>query len=115
MKSCELKDAGFLAVRVDQLALWSCFGATAGSRTVEIRVQDVALQRLDKNSKGADHTHVLDNERNRSTILKIATEKIGRGEIEPGAGDIDIVRITYADVAQHLGSEPSTRAAPTSS
>jgi hypothetical protein len=52
MKSCKLKDEGKDAYFVRPVAAWSGFGATAGNQTVEIRVQDVALQRIDPTSTG---------------------------------------------------------------
>jgi Protein of unknown function (DUF1488) len=95
MKSCKLKDAGERAFPVLPLAAWSGFGAVDGNgRKVEVRVRDIALQRLET-SEGADHTQVL--ERHRSEILKIAAEKYERGFIEPD----NIILITYEDVA-HL-------------
>jgi hypothetical protein len=98
MKSHKLKDAGKAAYPVLPLASWSCFGVVDGDdRVLEVCVKDIALQRLDPTSKGADHTPVL--ERHRSKILKIAAEKYERGIVESG----NIIWVTDADVARHLG------------
>ena len=96
MKSCKLKDEGKDAYFVRPVAAWSGFGATAGNGTVKIHVRDIALQRIDPTSTGADHTHVLD--RYRSEILKIANEKYERDEIESDDDGIAIIRITYEDL-----------------
>jgi hypothetical protein len=74
MKSYKLKDDGKDSFRVDPLAKWIGFGAVDESgRAIAVYVEDIALQRLDPSSGGADHTHVLKTHRNK--IFKIATEK----------------------------------------
>jgi hypothetical protein len=99
MKSHKLKDAGERAFPVLPLAAWSGFGVVDGDHQLEVHVQDIALQRLDPKSKGADHTNVLENETHRSKILEIADGKYKRGCVVSG----NIIRVTVDGVARHLG------------
>ena len=100
MKPYKLKDAGEDPFRVDPLASWSGFGAVDDAgRKIEVRVKDVALQRLDPLSEGADHTHVLETPHHRNKIFEIAAEKYELGLIEPGDTG-DIIRVTADDIAQ---------------
>jgi hypothetical protein len=92
MKSYKLKDAGKPAFRVGPLAVWSGFGAVDGDRVLGVLVEDIALQRLDPTSTGADHTSVL--EAHRSKILEIAREKYERGCDVTG----NIIRVTVDEV-----------------
>ena len=94
MKSQKLKDAGKGAFPVYPLAAWSGFGVVDGNHTLEVHVEEGALQRLDPKSEGADHTHVL--EKHRSKILEIADSKYQRGCVVSG----NIIRVTVDDVAQ---------------
>ena len=99
MKSYKLKDAGKDAFPVGPVAASVGFGAIDDDgRVFEVRVQDIALQRLDPSSGGANHTSVL--EIHRSKMFRIAAEKYERGRIEPGN---PIILVTDADVAQQLG------------
>jgi hypothetical protein len=96
VKLHKLKDAGKDAFVIDPVAKWIGFGVVDAGRAIEVRLEDIALQRLDRTSCGANHTRVLDA--HRSEIFKIAAEKYEDGLIEPG----DIISITDADVAQLL-------------
>ena len=98
MKSYKLKDAGKDPFPVPPVAKWSGFGAVDDAgREITIRVEDIALQRLDPSSGGADHTHVLKT--HRSKIFKIAAEKYELGLVESGDTG-NIILVTDADVAQ---------------
>jgi hypothetical protein len=99
MKSHKLKDAGERAFPVLPLAAWSGFGVVDGDHQLEVHVQDIALQRLDPKSKGADHTNVLENETHRRKILEIADGKYKRGCVVSG----NIIRVTVDDLARHPG------------
>ena len=111
MKPCKLKDAGKAAYPVDRLAVWSGFGAIDDAgRVLEIRVKDAALQHLDPDSRGADHTHVLETPCQRSKILEIAAEKYERGLIGSG----NIIWVTDADVAPLISKKGGPKAAPAS-
>ena len=91
MKSYKLKDAGKDPFPVGPVAKWSGFGAVDDAgRAIEVHVEDIALQRLDPSSEGADHTRVLNTHRNK--IIEIAAEKYERGN--------DIILVTVADLAQ---------------
>ena len=94
MESYKLKDAGKNAFVMDPVAKWVGFGAVDAGRVITVRVEDIALQRLDPSSGGADHRNAL--ERHRGKIFKIAAEKYELGLIESG----DIISVTDADVAQ---------------
>lgn len=107
MKSYKFEDAGEAAFRMDPLAKWIGFGAVDAGREITVRVEDIALQRLDPSSGGADHTNVL--EIHRRKIFKVAAEKYERGLIESGESG-ETISITDADVAQQLGNS-SSRAA----
>lgn len=97
MKTYRLEDDGKAAFRMDPLAKWIGFGAVDAGRVIIVRVEDVALQRLDPSSGGADHTSVL--ETHRSEIFKIAAEKYELGLIESGEFG-DAISVTDADVVQ---------------
>jgi hypothetical protein len=95
MKSYKLKDAGEDAFLMDPLAKWIGFGVVDAGRPITVRVEDIALQRLDPTiGGGANHMSAL--ETHRSKIFKIAAEKYELGLIESG----DTISVTDADVAQ---------------
>jgi hypothetical protein len=93
----KLKDGGKNAFIMDSVAKWVGFGAVDAGRVITVRVEDIALQRLDPSSGGADHRNVL--ERHRSKIFKIAAEKYELGHIESGESG-EVISVTEADVAQ---------------
>ena len=65
-----------------------------GQRSVTIRVQDLALQRLDPDmGGGAEHMRAFYKHRHR--ILGIADKKYSQGLIEPN----DTVSVLDADIA----------------
>jgi hypothetical protein len=94
MKSYKLKDGGKETFIIGPVAKWIGFGAIDADRVITVRVEDIALQRLDPSSRGADHRNVL--KEHRSKIFKIAAEKYELGYIEAD----DVISVTDADVAQ---------------
>ena len=101
MKSYNLEDAAKAVFLMDPLAKWLGFGAVdAGAgRAITVRVEDIALERLDPSIVGgASHKSAL--ETHRSKVFKIAAEKYELGLIE---SDGKMISVTDADVAQHLG------------
>jgi transcriptional regulator with XRE-family HTH domain len=96
MKSYKLKDAGKDAFLMDPLVKWIGFGAVDAGRMITVRVEDIALQRLDPTAEGANQMSVLATLRGK--IFNIAAEKYEVGLIEPG----EIISVTDADVAQQL-------------
>jgi hypothetical protein len=96
MKSYKLKDGGKGAFLLDPLAKWIGFGAVDAGRMITVRVEDIALQRLDRTAGGANQMSVLETYRGK--IFNIAAEKYEVGLIEPG----EIISVTDADVAQQL-------------
>jgi hypothetical protein len=97
MKSYKLKDAGKDAFPIGPVAKWIGFGAVDAGRMITVRVEDIALQRLDPTAEGANQISVLATHRGK--IFNIAAEKYEVGLIEPG----EIISVTDADVAQQLG------------
>jgi transcriptional regulator with XRE-family HTH domain len=93
MKSYKLKDAGLDVFLMGPVAKWVGFGALDAGRKITVRVEDIALQRLEPASGGADHRNAL--RKHRSKVFTIAAEKYERGIIEPDGS----VSVTYADVS----------------
>ena len=94
MKSWKLKDAGKGSFLMDPVAKWVGFGAIDDAgRVITVRVEDIALQRLDPTSQGADHSNVL--AKHREKVFAVAAKKYELGRI-----DGDLITITDADIAQ---------------
>ena len=94
MKPYKLRDGGKAAYPIGPVAKWVGFGALDDGREIEVRVEDIALQRLEPSSQGADHTNAL--QKHRSRVFAIAAEKYELDGVGPDGRvyvkDADVVR-----------------------
>jgi hypothetical protein len=97
-----LKDAGEAAFPLDPLFTWIGIAAVDDTgREIVIRVEDLALQRLEPAiGGGAEHLRALATRR--GMIFKIAAEKYKRHPVEHDESG-EFIRVTKADIAQKPG------------
>lgn len=91
MRSLKLKDAGENAYHLDDVSKLFAFAATDGERRITICVEDLALERLERDVVGGTgYLRALAKHRDR--IFRIAAQKY---ELEQN----DTISIAYSDVA----------------